>query len=241
MPSLETHHLYALAALCITALVGAGIGAATALFAAQARERKQHHEDILGTANVTIAAMITLLGKLINFKRDQVLSAQTVAEALSETMDADGENEAVLSAKTFSPEPFAASKFSLFLPDPNIYRHASAQLDLIQLLKMLEFSLADLDHHIARRNLCVGEITHARQSMEEVHADALRLYMRHMQAIATHTDECLFFLDKGIEKTRLAAQKTLPANYHGRIADVGLKPETGPLMPPSDLIAPLSQ
>ena len=127
--------------------------------------------------------------------------------------------------------------FALTLPNEKIYAYAGRELDVVQLLKTLEFNLFELRHLIAQRNELIRSMNAHQASKGVLPPDGLQLYLKYAKDIAHNTDENLFFIDKAIETVRVAAKKLLPKSMHSVIADVGLRPETQPLMPPKDFLS----
>ena len=74
-------------------VAGAGFGAWFGARAAIGSREKAREEDIQTTVNVAIASMVALLGKLLNFKRELVAPADTVAAELDETIRNPGKAE----------------------------------------------------------------------------------------------------------------------------------------------------
>jgi hypothetical protein len=187
----------------------------------------------LSTANVSIAALIALLGKLINFKKDLAKPADADAQALETSFAAEKPETTHLSVRLeLWPEiPFAAQ-----LPHERLLAQAGEELDLVQLLKMLDYNLAELVHLVKSRNELIRRMNAHQSEKGALPHDGLKLYIRYAHDIARTVDENLFFADRAIDRVRDAARRLLPARLHGAIADVGLKPETTALMPPKDLI-----
>ena len=218
-----------LAVVLIATLVAAAAGAFTALAVIDARGREADDRALLGSVNVTIALLIALLGRLINIKRDQILPALEDAVIAAEQL-ADSERQDDI---TLAMTPWVEIDYRLNLPDHTVFARAGRQLDVVQLLTLLDFSLADLGHLIRQRNALIASLSHDADNLDDA---AVRHYATLSRDIARLTDENLFFIDKSIEKLRYLAQKTLPRRLHGGIADVGLREDTSPLMPPRDLI-----
>ncbi len=216
-----------------TSAVGAGFGAWFGARAAVKLSEKNRAADIQATVNVAIATMISLLGKLINFKKDLVAPAQGEAEALGATLEnAKGEKGKVSIKLELWPE----TPFALRLPNDRLFEYAGHELDLIQLLKMLEYSLYELSHLVRQRNELIRQMNQHQAAKGALPVDGLNLYIRYAAELARNVDENLFFLDRGIEKTRATAHKLLPKRLHSGIAEIGMRPETETLMPPRDLI-----
>lgn len=224
-----------LALLLLAIAVAAGAGAVAAVSLADARQRRDDDIKLLNSVNVTIALLVALLGRLINVKRDQVIPAQENAlaagEALAEQTES-GEPRRV----NLKMEPWVEIDYRVNMPDREVFARAGKQLDTVQLLVLLDFSLADLCHLVRQRNQLIATLTEKHREKGSMSADGIQQYMRLCANIGRLTDENLFFIDKSIEKLRGLAQKALPASLHGRIADVGLRDDTGPLMPPRNLI-----
>ena len=224
-----------LALLLVAVFIAAAAGAIAATGWIDQRQARGQDITLLTSVNVTIALLVALLGRLINVKRDQVLPAQEAALAAAETLTAQidaGEPKRV----ALKLEPWVEIDYRLQLPDHEVFARAGRQLDVVQLLVLLDFSLADLCHLVRQRNALIEKLNAARAEKGNMPAEGIRQYLKLCAEIGRLTDENLFFIDKSITKLRSLAQKTLPASMHGRIADVGLRPETGPLMPPQDLI-----
>lgn len=212
-----------LAVVLLATLVAAAAGAFTALSVIDARGREADDRALLGSVNVTIALLIALLGRLINIKRDLILPALEDAVLASE---AD-------TAADIRLTPWVEIDYRLNMPDHTVFMRAGRQLDVVQLLTLLDFSLADLGHLVRQRNALITELDLSAGASTN---GALRRYATLSRDIARLTDENLFFIDKSIEKLRHLAYKTLPKSMHSGIADVGLREDTSPLMPPRDLI-----
>lgn len=212
---------------------GAGFGAWFGARAILSQAEKSRPSEIQSSVNTAIAVMIALLGKLINFKKDLVFPAQGEAEALAATLENPKGEKGKVSIKL---ELWPEIPFALKLPGDRLLEYAGKELDLIQLIKMLEYSLYELSHLVRQRNELIRQMNLHQAAKGALPVDGLNLYIRYAGEIARNVDENLFFLDRGIEKTRAAALKLLPRRLHGTIAEIGLRPETEPLMPPRDLI-----
>jgi hypothetical protein len=211
-------------------------GVVAALAIVDARAKTAEDRALLASVNITIALLVALLGRLINIKRDQILPASEEALAAIEALAPAAPENGTASA-TLDLQPWVEVDYRLALPDHTVFMRAGRQLDVVQLLTLLDFSLADLSHQVRGRNALVAELAAARTTGDGgLPPVALRRYAATCRDIARLTDENLFFIDKSIQKLRTLAQKSLPAAMHGGIADVGLRAETGPLMPPDDLI-----
>lgn len=222
--------------LLATSAIGAGFGAwfgARAIFMHEERKRERGIQTV---ANTSIAALVALLGKMINFKKDLALPAAAEAETLSGILAGFAKNGAEKNKVSIRLELWPEIPFDLRLPDERLFEYASRELDVIQLLKMLEYNLAELSHFVAERNALIREMNAHQGAKGTLPAEGLRLYMKYAAEIARNAEENLFFIDRSIDKIRMAAKKILPRRLHGGIADVGLRPETQPLMPPKDLI-----
>lgn len=220
-------------------VVGAGFGAWFGARAAVGSREKAREDDIQTTVNVAIASMVALLGKLLNFKRELVAPAGAVAEELDDTLKhpnkafgEDGEKGKVAVRLEIWPE----TPFALRLPNDRIYEYAGRELDVIQLLKMLDYTLADLSHLVKQRNDLIRQMNAHQAAKGALPMDGLKLYLRYADEISRHVDENLFFLDRGIEKARHLAFGLLPKRRHSAIAEIGLKPESESLMPSKELI-----
>lgn len=213
--------------------VGAGFGAWFGARAILKSADEGRVSDIQSTVNIAIAAMIALLGKLLNFKKDLVAPAQGEAEVLAATLENTKGEKGKVSIKL---ELWPEIPFALRLPNEKLFEYAGRELDLIQLLKMLDYSLYELAHLVKQRNELIRQMNQHQAAKGALPVDGLNLDIRYSGEIARNVDENLFFLDRGIEKTRGAALKILPRRFHCGIAEIGLKPESEPLMPPKDLI-----
>lgn len=218
-----------------TSALGAGCGAWFGARAILALERRKKQADIQTVANISVAALIALLGKLINFKKDLAFPAAAEGEALGKTLAAleagkDGEKISI------RLEPWPETDFDLKLPSERLFEYTARDLDVIQLLKMLEYNLSELSHLVRQRNILIQQMNGHQTSRGQLPLDRLHLYLRQCSDILRNTDENLFFIDRAIEKLRAAIRKSLPKRLHGGIADVKLRPETRPLMPPEDYI-----
>lgn len=217
----------------LTSAIGSGFGAWFGARAIMALARGSKQDDIQATANTAIAAMVALLGKLINFKKDLAFKAQAEAQDLSETLSGGKDGIGTLSIRL---ELWPEIPFALLLPTEKLIEYANHELDVIQLLKMLDYNLVELTHMVRQRNELIRQMNQHQAAKGALPLDGLKLYIRYAADIARNTDENLFFLDRAIEKTRDAARALLPRKLHSGIADVGLRPETEPLMPPRDFI-----
>ena len=133
-------------------------------------------------------------------------------------------------------EVWPETPFALRLPNDRIFEYAGRELDVIQLLKMLDYTLADLSHLVKQRNDLIRQMNAHQAAKGALPMDGLKLYLRYESEISRHVDENLFFLDRGIEKARHLAFGLLPKSRHGAIAEIGLKPESEDLMPSKELI-----
>lgn len=211
--------------------IAAATGAITAVAIIDGKREDADDLTMLASVNVSIAFLVALLGRLINVKRDQIVPGSEDALRAASLLEKDSD-----STITLELEPWVEADYRLRLPDHEVFARAGRQLDVVQLLTLLDLSLADLCHLIRQRNALIAEMTVQGQYDDTYRSDSLRSYIGVTRDIARLTDENLFFIDKSIQKLRTLAQKSLPKKLHARIADVGLRPETGPLMPPADLI-----
>ena len=211
--------------------IAAATGAITAVAIIDGKREDADDLTMLASVNVSIAFLVALLGRLINVKRDQIVPGSEDALRAASLLEKDSD-----STITLELEPWVEADYRLRLPDHEVFARAGRQLDVVQLLTLLDLSLADLCHLIRQRNALIAEMTVQGQYDDTYRSDSLRSYISVTRDIARLTDENLFFIDKSIQKLRTLAQKSLPKKLHARIADVGLRPETGPLMPPTDLI-----
>jgi hypothetical protein len=211
--------------------IAAATGAITAVAIIDGKREEADDLTMLASVNVSIAFLVALLGRLINVKRDQIVPGSEDALRAAALLEKDGDDTITLEL-----EPWVEADYRLRLPDHEVFARAGRQLDVVQLLTLLDLSLADLCHLIRQRNALIAEMTVQGQYDDTYRSDSLRSYIGVTRDIARLTDENLFFIDKSIQKLRMLAQKSLPKKLHARIADVGLRPETGPLMPPTDLI-----
>ena len=217
----------------VTSAIGSGFGAWFGAQAILTLTERRADRGIQSVANVSIAAFVALLGKLINFKKDLVVPAQTDAVSLN----------AVFSATTAEPQHLAIKlelwpeiPFEMRLASDPLMALAGDALDLIQLIKMLDYSLAELTHLVHQRNELIRQMNTHQFARGALPVDGVKLYLRYAGEISRNVDENLFFIDRAIQKTRDAARRRLPGSMHRGIADVGLTPGTAPLMPPKDLI-----
>jgi len=216
-----------------TSAVGSGFGAWYGARAALSGPEKNRAADIQSTCNIAIASMIALLGKLLNVKKDQSAPALAEADTLDDMMSGPKAASGKFSIKL---ELWPEIPFALRLPNDKIFEYAGGELDVIQLLKMLDYSLAELSHLVRQRNELIRSMNAHQSAKGALPVDGLRLYIRYAREISRNVDENLFFIDHAIGKVRDAARKLLPAKMHRAIAEIGLKPETQPLTPPRDLI-----
>jgi hypothetical protein len=223
----------ALLLVLLTSAIGAGFGAWFAASSVTSQADRRAQREIQGTANVSIAALVALLGKLINFKKDLVVPATQDAAKLDAMLKAEAPKETHVSVKL---ELWPEIPFEMRLNADALFAQAGDALDTIQLLKMLDYSLAELSHLLRQRNDLIRQMNAHQLSAGALPTDGVKLYLRYAAEIARNVDEDLFFIDRAIPKIRDAAKARLPENMHRGVADVGLKPETAPLMPPKDLI-----
>lgn len=223
------------AVLLLATAIAAAAGAIAAVSCIDARRRQQDDMQLLNAVNVSIALLVALLGRLINVKRDQVLPAQDNAAAAGEALAEQAEN-GERRRVNLKLDPWVEIDYRVNMPDAAVLSRAGRQLDTVQLLVLLDVSLADLSHLVRQRNELIKTLSSAHREKGSLPADGIQQYMRLCANIGRLTDENLFFIDKSIEKLRVLAQKELPKSLHGRIADVGLRDDTGPMMPPRDLI-----
>lgn len=217
-------------AVLIASASSAGFGAFLGAGAILRLQERRRDDDILGTTNVAIASSVALLGKMINFKKDLTFPALSEAEDLQQRIAV---SDPIV---VFRPALWPETEFTLGLPNGKLFEYAAKELDVIQLVKMLEFNLTELSFMIRQRNALIRRMNVLQGGDENPPTDDLQLYIKYAELIARNTDENLFFLDRSIEKIRQAAQKLLPPRLHSGIADVGLRPETAPLMPAKDFI-----
>lgn len=222
--------------LLATSAIGSGFGAWFGARVILLRADKGRNADIQSTANVAIALLIALLGKLINFKKDLAFPAQAEAETLAVVLAEIAAGTAEKNKLSIKLELWPETPLALRLPNDKIYEYAGRELDVVQVMKALEYNLAELSHLIMQRNTLIRQMNAHQASKGVLPPDGLQLYMRYAGDIARNTDENLFFIDRAIEKIRSAAKKILPRKMHGGIADIPLRPEVQPLMPPRDFI-----
>lgn len=225
------HAAPSLAVVLLATAIAAAAGAITAVAIVDNRQSAAQDLALLTGVNVSIAYLVALLGRLLNVKREQVATGSEDALRAAELLETTEESSPALALA-----PWVEADYRLRLPDHDVFARAGRQLDVVQLLTLLDVSLADLCHLIRQRNAVVATLAEQGAQDDAYRPDTLRHYVAVSRDIARLTDENLFFIDKSIQKLRLLAQKTLPRALHARIADVGLRPETGPLMPPGDLI-----
>src|SRR5690606_23955468 len=118
---------------------------------------QEEQRATLAAANVSVAALTALLDKLINFKKDQVFRAKSDADALDAALsgeDAAAHGDAAVEAGSW-PEPHLESG----LDHHRLFHCAGADLDIVQLAQMLEYSLAELSHHVRQRNALVARLS----------------------------------------------------------------------------------
>lgn len=216
-----------------TSAVGAGFGAWFAAQSILSREERRHERDIQSTANISIAALVALLGKLINFKKDLVVPAQKDAKMLADAFQAANAEKTHIGVRL---ELWPEIPFEMRLNSEALFAQAGDALDMIQLLKMLDYNLSELVHLVRQRNGLIQQMNTHQAAKGALPQDGLKLYLRYAEDIARNVDEDLFFIDRAVNKIRDAAKGRLPERMHRGVADVGLKPETLPLMPPKDLI-----
>ena len=217
--------------LFLAVAAGSGLGAWSGARAILAIDERKWKRDVLSAANVSIAAMVALLGKLIQFKKDFSAPAQAAAGSIKEMLSSPrGEKERV----GVHLDLWAETPFDLRLPSDRLLACAEGDLALIQVVKMLDYNLADLIHLVRERNAGIRQMNTYQALNGSLPVDGLRLYLRQTADIARNVDENLLFLDRAIGAARSAAKSLLPSRMHGAIADVGLKPEAGALMPPKD-------
>lgn len=218
-----------------TSMVGSGFGAWFGARAILLREDRNRNADILSVSNIAIASLAALLGKLINFKKDLAFPAAAEAESLSELLS-DAQKGTERGKMSIKIELWPEAPFALSLPNDRLYEYAGKELAVVQLMKMLECNLAELSHLVSERNGLIRQMNAHQAAKGVLPVDGLQLYMKHASEIARNVDENLFFIDRVIEKIRSAAVKSLPKRLHGGIAELPLRPETQPLMPPADFI-----
>ncbi|TAL36493.1 MAG: hypothetical protein EPN97_06210 [Alphaproteobacteria bacterium] len=222
----------------MTSAIGSGFGAwfgARAIITAGERRARR---DIQGVANVSIAAFVALLGKLINFKRDLVAPAQAAATALDNMMQSPDPEKGHVGINL---ELWPELPFELRLSHEKLFAQAGEELDVVQLVKMLDYNLAELSHLVRQRNALIRQMNEHQAAKGALPADGVKLYLRYAAELSRNVDENLFFLDRAIVKVREAAMKLLPDSLRRGVADVGLKPEAAPLMPPKDLIKSMAK
>ena len=117
----------------VAAFGGVACGGGAMLFIFLAAARKTRHDDILIAANGSIALLLTLVGRLINFKKDHL-------------QNSDDETA-----------PWVALSLRQTLPEKSLFVFAGHQPDLIQLIKMLDDSLCEQEQLIDARNNLLRE------------------------------------------------------------------------------------
>ncbi len=222
--------------LLATSAIGSGFGAWFGARAILSGQKKEMRSDIQATANIAIATLVALLTKLLNFKKDLAFPALAEAETLSGILSDMAKGQGEKSKITIKLELWPETPFALNLPNDKIYAYAGRELDVVQLLKTLEYNLYELRHMVTKRNDLIRHMNAHQASKGVLPQDGISLYLQYVRSIAQAVDENLFFIDKAIGSVRGAAQKLLPKSMHSVIADVGLRPETGPLMPPKDFL-----
>ena len=217
----------------ITSAIGSGFGAWFGARAIVGAEERKARRDIQGVANVSIAAFVALLGKLINFKKDYVAPAQIDATALDGMMQSTSAEQTHVGIKL---ELWPELPFELRLSHEKLFAQAGEDLDVVQLVKMLDYNLAELSHLVRQRNALIRQMNEHQATKGALPADGVKLYLRYAGELTRNVDENLFFLDRAITKVREAAMRLLPESMRRGVADVGLKPDAATLMPPKDLI-----
>lgn len=219
----------------LTSAAGSFFGA---WMAARIIQRRFVHTDdhaALADVNVAIADMVALLGKLINFKKDRAFPANADAEKFRAVMDGTEKNtgQEKFSIKL---DLWPEIPLSLSVEADRLFLATAADLDIVQLVKTLESNLGELKHLLSERNRLIRQMNTHQAGKGQLPVDGLRLYLDYCARIARNTDENLFFIDRAIEKIRIAAASRLPRTMRAHIATVGLRTEAEPLMPPKDLI-----
>jgi len=219
----------------LSSAVGAGCGAWFGAGFLLDREQRLIQREVETAANIAIADLITLLGRLLNFKKDLVAPAASEALELSSWIEALGkpERKEKLSIRL---ELWPEIPFALQASAAGIYRYTGKSPEVIQLLKSLEYNLTETCFLVGQRNALITRMNAHQAARGALPQDGLRLYMKYTEDLSRLMDENLFFIDMGIDKVRAAARKELPKGRHNHIADVGLKPETHQMMPPKDYI-----
>lgn len=219
----------------VTSAAGSFFGAWIAASLIARRFQRADDRAALADANVAIADMVALLGKLINFKKDRAFPANADAEKFRAVMDGTEKNtgQEKFSIKL---DLWPELPLSLSVPADRLFHATAADLDIVQLVKTLESNLSELKHLLSERNRLIRQMNTHQAGKGQLPVDGLRLYLDYCARIARNTDENLFFIDRAIEKIRMAAAKRLPRSMQANIATVGLRTEAEPLMPPKDLI-----
>lgn len=220
--------------IIVVSFIAAALGAYAGGGAVLRLEKKRKLEEIESTANVTIAMLIALLGKLINLKKDQSFPASVAAEELEKKLSAPAsDTPPKLEIKI---DLWPENDFRLLIPHLKTFEVAAGDVQLVQLIRTLEFSLQDLSHLIRQRNALIRQMNEHQSKTGILPIDSLQVYLRLTLQIGRTVDENLFFLDRAILKTRTAAQYILPAARHTHIADVSLAEEIRIMMPAEDFI-----
>jgi hypothetical protein len=217
----------------LTSAIGSGFGAWFGARAIIHAEELKARRDIQSIANVSIAAFVALLGKLINFKKELVAPAQVDATTLDNMMQSAGAEQTHVGIKL---ELWPELPFELRLPHERLFAQAGEALDVVQLVKMLDYNLAELSHLVRQRNALIRQMNEHQAAKGALPADGVKLYLRYAAELSRNVDENLLFLDRAITKVREAAMRQLPEHLRRGVADVGLKPDAATLMPPKDLI-----
>jgi hypothetical protein len=215
----------------LTSAIGSGFGAWFGARAIIGTQERAALRDIQGVANVSIAAFVALLGKLINFKKDLVAPAQADATALDSMMQSPDPEKNHVGIKL---ELWPELPFELRLSHEKLFAQAGEELDVVQLVKMLDYNLAELSHLVRQRNALIRQMNEHQAAKGALPADGVKLYLRYAAELSRNVDENLLFLDRAIIKVREAAMRRLPGDLRRGVADVGLRPDAAALMPPKD-------
>lgn len=208
----------------ILSLAGAALGAYAGAQAFLIAQKSRSADDKLVAVNIAIASLVTLLGRLVTFKKDLLRAAQQ-------------DDDPTLA------EMWPELRFALDFDKHSLFVQTGAPLEAMQLIQMLDSNLSDLVHMGQQRNTLIKQLMHLHdaglvQGSGTAQESGRKLYAHYNAKIAALADESLLFADKSIQLVRRAAQAQLPRPYHRRIADVALAPQATAAMPQNNTPMP---
>lgn len=224
----------------ILALAAVSAGVAGGFFGARAAgwdDRVERQRAQLCAANVFIADMAALMGKLMNMRKEYAAPAATEAEELRRALEnASKTGGSAHAAVSVNVEIWPEWYFSSCGSSERLTALFAEELDTVQLVRHLEYNLAELNHLIRQRNAVMLDMNRVQKQRGSLPVEGLNMYLRYADMIARNVEENIFFIDRALEKVQTAARRVLPRDMVRKVAQLDLKADAQAMMPPKDFI-----